>query len=49
MFRVPGIRGIIPENALPELFEATVDIPTFSSRRILADGVLDGLCHHGVI
>jgi sucrose-6F-phosphate phosphohydrolase len=49
MFRVPGVRGIIAENALPELVEATVDIPTYSSRQILADGVLDGLCHHGVI
>jgi sucrose-6F-phosphate phosphohydrolase len=49
MFRLPGVRGIIVENALPELFEATVEIPTFSSRQILADGVLDGLCHHGVV
>ena len=49
MFRLPGVRGIIVENALPELFEATVDIPTFSSRQILADGVLDGLCHYGVV
>lgn len=49
MFRLPGVRGIIVENALPELFEATVDIPTYSSRQILADGVLDGLCHFGVV
>ena len=49
MFRVPGVRGIIVENAQPELFEATVDIPVYHSRRILADGVLDGLCHHGVV
>lgn len=49
MFLLPGVRGIIVENALPELFEATVDIPTFSSRQILADGVLDGLCHYGVV
>jgi sucrose-6F-phosphate phosphohydrolase len=49
MFRLPGVRGIIVENALPELFEATVDVPTYSSRRILADGVLDGLCHYGVV
>lgn len=49
MFRLPGVRGVVVENALPELFEATVDIPTHSSRQILADGVLDGLCHYGVI
>lgn len=49
MFRLPGVRGIIVENALPELFEATVDIPTYCSRQILADGVLDGLRHFGVV
>ncbi|WP_438479891.1 HAD-IIB family hydrolase [Oleiharenicola lentus] len=49
MFRLPGVRGIIVENALPELFEDTVDLPTFNSRQILADGVLDGLCHYGVV
>jgi len=49
MFRLAGVRGIIVENALPELYEATVDIPTYSSRQILADGVLDGLCHYGVV
>ncbi len=49
MFRLPGVRGIIVENALPELFEATVDIPTYSSHHIIADGVLDGLCHYGVV
>jgi sucrose-6-phosphatase len=49
MFRLPGVRGIIVENAFPELYEATVDIPIYSSRRILADGVLDGLCHYGIV
>jgi len=49
MFRLPGVRGIIVDNALPELFEATVDIPVYTSRQIIADGVLDGLCHHGVV
>lgn len=49
MFRLPGVRGIVVENALPELFEATVDVPTYSSRQILADGVLDGLCHYGIV
>jgi len=49
MFRLPGVRGIIVENAQPELFEATVDIPVYTARAVLADGVLDGLRHHGVI
>lgn len=49
MFLLPGVRGIVVENALPELFEATVDIPTYSSRQIIAEGVLDGLHHYGVI
>jgi len=49
MFRLPGVRGIIVENALPELFESTVEVSTYTSRKILADGVLDGLCHYGVI
>jgi sucrose-6F-phosphate phosphohydrolase len=49
MFRLPGVRGIIVENALPELFEATVEVPTYSSRHVIADGVLDGLCHYGVV
>lgn len=49
MFRLPGVRGIVLENTLPELYEATVEVPTYSSRQILADGVLEGLCHHGIV
>lgn len=49
MFLLPGVHGIIVENAQPELFEATVDIPTYTSRFVMADGVLDGLRHYGVI
>jgi sucrose-6F-phosphate phosphohydrolase len=49
MFLLPGVRGIIVENAQPELFEATVDIATYTSRSVMADGVLDGLRHHNVI
>jgi len=49
MFLLPGVHGIIVENAQPELFEATVDIPTFTSRAVMADGVLDGLQHFGVV
>jgi glycogen debranching enzyme len=46
---VPGVRGIIPENALPELLEATLHLPVYTSSEIVADGVLDGLRHYGVI
>ena len=49
MFRLAGINGIVVENAQPELYEATVDLPVYSSRKIIADGVLDGLLHYGVI
>lgn len=49
MFLLPGVRGIIVENAQPELFEATVHIPTYTSHQVMADGVLDGLRHFGVI
>ena len=48
MFRLPGVRGILVENAHPDLLAATVDVPTYTSRQVMADGVLDGLCHHGV-
>lgn len=48
MFRLPGVRGIIVENAHPELFEATVDIPVVTARYILADGVVDALHRMGL-
>ncbi len=49
MFRLPSVRGIVVENALPELLEAIVDVPAYCPRQILADGVLDGLRHYGII
>jgi sucrose-6F-phosphate phosphohydrolase len=49
MFRLPGVRGIIVQNAHPELFTATVDIPIYTSSLVLADGVLEGLLHYGII
>lgn len=49
MFALPGVRGIIVGNANPELFHATVNIPTYTSTLVLADGLLDGLRHYGVI
>lgn len=49
MFLLPGVRGIVVENAQPELHEAVVHLPTFSATRLMADGVLEGLKHFGVI
>jgi sucrose-6F-phosphate phosphohydrolase len=49
MFLLPGVQGIVVENALPELIEAVVKIPTFNATRLIADGVLEGLEHFGVI
>jgi sucrose-6F-phosphate phosphohydrolase len=49
MFRLPGVRGILVENAQPDLLEATVGRNVYSAQGILAEGVLDGLKHFGVI
>ena len=49
MFLLPGVRGIVVENAQPELYEAVVHLPTYSATRAFADGVLEGLAHFGVI
>ena len=49
LFLLPGVRGIVVENALAELVEAVVGLPTFNATRLMADGVLEGLKHFGVI
>ena len=49
MFLLPGVHGIAVENAQPELFEAVVKLPVFVPRQVMADGVLEGLKHFGVI
>jgi sucrose-6F-phosphate phosphohydrolase len=49
MFLLAGVHGIVVENAQPELFESVVKLPVFVSRRVMADGVLEGLKHFGVI
>jgi hydroxymethylpyrimidine pyrophosphatase-like HAD family hydrolase len=46
---LPGVHGIVVENAQPELFEAVVKLPVFVAGKIHADGVLEGLRHFGVI
>jgi sucrose-6F-phosphate phosphohydrolase len=49
MFHLPEVKGIVVENAQPELHEAVVPLPTYSATRAFADGVLQGLAHFGVI
>jgi sucrose-6-phosphatase len=49
MFLLPGIHGFIVQNAQPELFEATVAIPLLTTRQIMADGVIEGLRHFGIL
>jgi hypothetical protein len=49
MFLVPGVHGIVVENAQPELFEAVVKPPTFVPRKVMADGVPKGLKYFGVV
>jgi sucrose-6F-phosphate phosphohydrolase len=49
MFRLPGVRGILPANALPELVAATESLPVYRSGRPAADGIVDGLAYYGVV
>jgi sucrose-6F-phosphate phosphohydrolase len=49
MLLLAGVRGIVVENAQPELYEAVVHLPTFSATRVMANGVLEGLAHFGVL
>jgi hypothetical protein len=49
MFLLPDVKGIVVENAQPELHEAVVPLPTYSATRTFADGVLQGLAYFGVI
>ncbi len=49
MFNVPGVHAIAVLNAQPELLEATIGHPhLFHAHQIMADGVVEGLCHFGV-
>ncbi|MEA1910243.1 MAG: HAD-IIB family hydrolase [Spirochaetota bacterium] len=49
MFQIKDIKGIIVENAQPELFLETIKRPTYQSAKPFADGVLEGLKYYGVI
>lgn len=49
MFLLPGVRGIVVENALPELTAALPAESVFVAPQPMADGVIAGLCHYGVL
>lgn len=49
MFQLPGVRGVVVENAQPQLYEDTVELPIFCATRVMADGVTEALEHYGII
>jgi sucrose-6F-phosphate phosphohydrolase len=49
MFQLPGVSGIVVENALPELLAAVPKDTVFAARASMADGVLEGLQHFKVM
>ena len=49
MFLLPGVKGVVVENAQPELLDAVVKLPTCTAGSAFADGVLEGLKHFAVI
>jgi len=49
MFTIKGVRGIIVDNAQPELLEAAISRPVYTASKVCADGVLEGLQYYGVI
>jgi len=49
LFLLPNVRGIVVENAQPELIGAVVKLPTFNATQVMAEGVLEGMMHFGVI
>jgi len=49
MFELPGVRGILGDNAQPELLVATVGREVHRSAQPFAHGLIDGLRHYGVL
>ncbi|MBU2510622.1 HAD-IIB family hydrolase [bacterium] len=49
MFSLKRVKGIIVNNAQPELFRATIHYQTYVAEKPFADGVLEGLIEYGVI
>ena len=49
MFLLEGVSGIVVENALPELLAVIGSNRTYVARQAMADGVLEGLSHFGIV
>jgi sucrose-6F-phosphate phosphohydrolase len=49
MFRLNGVRGIVVQNALPELISEVIDLLPYVSSSPMAEGVIEGLRYFGVI
>jgi sucrose-6-phosphatase len=49
MFLLPGVKGILVQNALPELIADLIDQRVFHASSGMADGVIEGLRHFGVL
>lgn len=49
MFLIPGVRGIVPANAAPELLEILADGDIFRGAGEAAAGVVPGLKHYGIL
>jgi len=49
MMVLPNVKRIVIDNSLPELLAELVGCDKYFSSRIMADGVLDGLRHFGVL
>lgn len=49
MFALTGVKGIVVQNALPELLAQVARVGAFVAQGSTADGVLEGLEHYGVV
>ena len=49
MFQLPGVQGIVVDNAQPELYETVIALNAYCSQATLADGVVEGLDHYGLL
>ncbi|MEM1158619.1 MAG: HAD-IIB family hydrolase [Verrucomicrobiota bacterium] len=49
MFLLNEVYGIVPKNVQPELLEQLFDCRVYQASQPMADGILEGLVHYGVL